>query len=104
VSRITVFTSCDNSLIYVPNTFTPNNDNTNDVFRIRGQGISRVNYFRVFDRWGKLVYEANNVENPDDAAWNGALNNDKSKPENSGVFVYLFRDTVHHRAGCHRQG
>ena len=87
---ITVFTSCDNSLIYVPNTFTPNNDNTNDVFRIRGQGISRVNYFRVFDRWGKLVYEANNVENPDDAAWNGALNNDKSKPENSGVFVYLF--------------
>ena len=87
---ITVFTSCDNSLIYVPNTFTPNNDNTNDVFRIRGQGISRVNYFRVFDRWGKLVYEANNVENPDDAAWNGALNNDKSKPENGGVFVYLF--------------
>ncbi len=87
---ITVIQSCNNSLIYVPNTFTPNNDNTNDVFRIRGQGISKVNYFRIFDRWGKMVYEATNVENPDDAAWNGALNNDKSRPENSGVFVYLF--------------
>jgi gliding motility-associated-like protein len=87
---ITVITSCDNSLIYVPNTFTPNNDGTNDVFRIRGQGITKVNYFRVFDRWGKIAYEATNTDSPDDAAWNGGLNNDSTKPENSGVYVYAF--------------
>lgn len=87
---VTVITSCDNSLIYVPNTFTPNNDGTNDVFRIRGQGITKVNYFRIYDRWGKIAYEATNVDNLDDAGWNGGRNNDSSKPENSGVFVYTF--------------
>jgi gliding motility-associated-like protein len=87
---ITVYQSCDNSLIYVPNTFTPNGDGKNEVFRLRGQGITKVNYFRVYDRWGKLVYEANNVDDPDSAAWNGGLHNDTSRPENTGVFVYVF--------------
>lgn len=87
---ITVYKSCDNSLIYVPNTFTPNSDGKNDAFRLRGQGISKVNYFRVYDRWGKLVFEANGVDDPNNAAWNGGLHNDLSKPENSGVYVYVF--------------
>ena len=87
---ITVYQSCNDKLIYIPNTFTPNGDRVNDAFRIRGQGISKVNYFRIYDRWGKLVYQAENVTDTDDAAWNGCLNNDQSKPENSGVFVYVF--------------
>jgi gliding motility-associated-like protein len=87
---ITVYQSCGGNLIYMPNTFTPNGDGKNDAFRIRGQGISQVNYFRVYDRWGKLVYQANDVEDPDQAAWNGCLHNDLSKPENSGVYVYVF--------------
>ncbi len=87
---ITVYQSCNNSLIYVPNTFTPNGDGKNDAFRLRGMGISKVNYFRVFDRWGKLVYEADNVDDPDFAAWNGGLHNDLNRPENSGVYVYVF--------------
>jgi gliding motility-associated-like protein len=87
---ITVYQSCDNSLIYIPNTFTPNGDGRNDVFRIRGQGITQVNYFRVYDRWGKLVYEADDQTDTDHAAWNGGLHNDTNKPENSGVYVYVF--------------
>ena len=87
---ITVFQSCDNSLIYIPNTFTPNGDGKNDAFRIRGEGITQVNYFRIYDRWGKMVYEANDVPDPNNAAWNGCLRNDQSKPENSGVYVYVF--------------
>jgi gliding motility-associated-like protein len=87
---ITVYQSCGNSLIYVPNTFTPNGDGNNDVFRIRGQGIAKVNYFRIYDRWGKKVFETDNADDTDIAAWNGGLNNDTGKPENSGVFVYVF--------------
>jgi gliding motility-associated-like protein len=87
---ITVFQSCDGSLLYIPNTFSPNNDGVNDIFRIRGQGITKVNYFRIYDRWGKLVYEADNVADSNDAAWNGGFKNDGGKPENSGVFVYVF--------------
>ena len=74
----------------MPNTFTPNSDGKNDAFRLRGQGISKVNYFRVYDRWGKLVYEATNADDPNNAAWNGGLHNDLGKPENSGVYVYVF--------------
>jgi gliding motility-associated-like protein len=87
---IAVYQSCDNSLIYVPNTFTPNGDGRNEVFRLRGQGITKVNYFRVYDRWGKLVYEATNADDADSAAWNGGLHNETGKPVNSGVFVYVF--------------
>lgn len=87
---VTVITSCDNSLIYIPNTFTPNTDGRNDVFRIRGQGITKVNYFRIYDRWGNVVHEVTGADNPDDAAWNGGKRNDRARPENSGVFVYVF--------------
>jgi gliding motility-associated-like protein len=88
---VTVYQSCDNSLIYVPNTFTPDNVNgKNTVFRLQGIGIKQVNYFRVYDRWGKLVYQAENEADPNHAAWNGGLNNDTNRPENSGVFVYVF--------------
>jgi gliding motility-associated-like protein len=89
---ITVFRSCDGSRIYVPNTFTPNNDGVDDVFRLQGQGISMVEYFRVYDQWGKKVYDAENVQDPNDAAWNGGLNNDNmNKPMNTGVYVYEFQ-------------
>lgn len=89
---VTVFRSCDGSLIYVPNTFTPNSDGVDDVFRLQGQGITMVEYFRVYDQWGKKVYDAENVEDPNDAAWNGGLNNDNlNKPMNTGVYVYEFQ-------------
>jgi hypothetical protein len=87
---ITVYQACDGSIFYVPNTFTPNNDGTNDVFRIRGKGISKVNYFRIYDRWGKIVHDATNAKDGDEAAWNGGFHNDLAKPENTGVYVYLF--------------
>ena len=61
--------------------------------RYSGQGITKVNYFRVYDRWGKLVYEALNADDADSAAWNGGLHNDTGKPENTGVFVYEFEIT-----------
>ncbi|MDQ6755450.1 MAG: gliding motility-associated C-terminal domain-containing protein, partial [Bacteroidota bacterium] len=39
---------------YVPNAFTPNGDGLNDVFNAMAPGIKQTNYFKVFDRWGKL--------------------------------------------------
>jgi gliding motility-associated-like protein len=88
---ITVIQSCDGETVYIPNTFSPNADGNNDRFIIRGLGITKINHFRVFDRWGKVVFEANNVSSKsDDASWNGGLKNDLGKPENPGVFVYEF--------------
>jgi gliding motility-associated-like protein len=85
---ITVLTTCNGDIVYVPNTFTPNNDGHNDVFRIRGNGVTKINHFRVFDRWGNKVFESLDVSpNSDLAGWNGKMNN-IGMELNPGVFVY----------------
>jgi gliding motility-associated-like protein len=48
---------CDDSFIYVPNAFTPNGDGENDVLFVRGELIEGM-LFRVFDRWGEMVFES----------------------------------------------
>ncbi len=86
---ITVFESCGESPIFVPNTFTPNGDGLNDGFTIRGAGITKVKTFRIFDRWGKMVFATENAPvNSASATWNGT---DMSGKElNPGVFVYMY--------------
>ncbi len=86
---ITVLNSCDQSIVYLPNTFTPNGDGINDIFMIRGIAATRVNYFRIFDRWGKLVYETlNGAANETNWGWDGT---DRTGEKlNSAVFVYTY--------------
>ena len=42
--------------IFVPNAFTPNNDGRNDVVRPTPVGIKEFKYFKVYNRWGQLIY------------------------------------------------
>jgi gliding motility-associated-like protein len=56
--------------IYVPNAFTPNGDGKNDIFRPFPVGISNFKYFRVFNRYGQLVYQTSQAF----AGWDGRLN------------------------------
>jgi gliding motility-associated-like protein len=86
---ITVFESCGESPIFVPNTFTPNGDGLNDGFTIRGAGITTIKNFRIFDRWGKMVFAAENAPiNSAAASWFGTDMNGKEL--NPGVFVYMY--------------
>ncbi len=48
---------CEDPFIYVPNAFSPNNDGNNDVLYVRGNYIENM-IFRVFNRWGELVFES----------------------------------------------
>lgn len=79
-----------NRKFYIPNTFTPNNDGRNDLFRIRSRisSIRKVNTFQVYDRWGELLFERNNFrpqeENERDA-WNGTY---RGKELSSETFTY----------------
>lgn len=56
--------------IYVPNAFTPNNDGINDVFRPFPVGISTLNYFRVFNRQGQIVFQTSQPFK----GWDGNIN------------------------------
>ena len=77
---------CQSSQVLMANAFTPNGNAANSVFMVRATGISSVKSFRIFNRWGRLVFERNNFA-PNSAAygWNGFIN---GKPADVGVYVY----------------
>jgi gliding motility-associated-like protein len=60
-------------IIWVPNAFSPNGDGINDVLKIIQGGYGRLNFFRVFDRWGEQLFYSVNLSE----SWTGT---DKGKP------------------------
>ena len=70
--------------IYAPNTFTPNNDQKNDYFKIVGYNIKEVELL-IFDRWGTLLYSGTGL----DAQWDG-----KYKGKNSQQDTYVWKAKI----------
>lgn len=48
---------CEDPYVFIPNAFTPNGDLENDVLYVRGIWIEKM-IFRIFDRWGEMVFES----------------------------------------------
>ena len=65
----------------VPTAFTPNGDGVNDVIYVDGWGIKKLNYFRIFNRWGQVLFESNDIK----IGWNGIYN---GVPQNMETYVY----------------
>jgi gliding motility-associated-like protein len=84
---LTIHVVCNRGTLYIPNTFSPNGDGMNDRFYPRGKGVFMIKSFRVFNRWGELVFERLNF-NPNDAGagWDGKY---KGKLLSPDVFVYV---------------
>lgn len=78
-----------NPIISFPNAFTPNGDGKNDRFRPQFKGLIDVDYFRVYNRWGQLLYESTNIIEGWDGTYKGVL-------QEVGSYVYLLggRSTV----------
>jgi gliding motility-associated-like protein len=74
--------------IYIPNIFSPNNDGVNDLFNIyAGPQGALIRSFKVFNRWGALVFSADNFEAGDNGpGWDGTYLGQAVKP---GVYVYF---------------
>jgi gliding motility-associated-like protein len=85
--NVTVHVICNGTNVFIPNTFSPNGDGTNELFYPRGTGLFKVKSMRLFNRWGEMVFEKNNF-NANDAAfgWNGTY---KGVKLGSDVFVYM---------------
>ena len=73
--------------IYLPNAFSPNDDGFNDLYMIYGGlGVAKVNLFRLYNRWGGLVFEKTNFDvNDPSQGWDGRL---RGKLLQEGVFIY----------------
>lgn len=72
--------------IFVPSGFTPNNNGDNDVLKARGNCIKELD-FKVFDRWGELVFQTNDQN----IGWDGTY---KGKPALAGVYVFYINAVV----------
>ena len=72
--------------VYVPDAFSPNGDGNNDFFYLQSQNPYEIEVFRVFNRWGDLVFEAKNAFSNDRlAGWDGNFN---GKPLPAGAFAW----------------
>ncbi|MBI2731231.1 MAG: gliding motility-associated C-terminal domain-containing protein [Sphingobacteriales bacterium] len=67
---------------FVPNAFTPNTDGRNDTFKPIAAGISVFKYFRIYNRWGQLVFSTNRLKD----GWDGTL---KGREQPLGVYVWV---------------
>jgi gliding motility-associated-like protein len=68
--------------IQAPTAFTPNGDGANDRFQPAYIEITRLQYFRIFDRWGKLIFETSDMGQTWDGTYQG-----KPLPMDTFVFV-----------------
>ncbi|MEO8413131.1 MAG: PKD domain-containing protein [Ginsengibacter sp.] len=83
---ITIYIECKDANILMPTAFTPNSDGLNDYFYPLTRGIKSITKFSIYNRFGKLVYEAKNFPpNDQTLGWNGKVN---SADQSTSVFVY----------------
>ncbi|MBN4061927.1 gliding motility-associated C-terminal domain-containing protein [Bacteroidales bacterium AH-315-I05] len=77
----------ESEIVYLPNIFSPNNDNENDVLWVRGAGIKELRLM-IFDRWGEKVYDSEMIVWTGDKTigWDGTF---RGKVMNPAVFVYV---------------
>jgi gliding motility-associated-like protein len=70
--------------IFVPTAFSPNNDGLNDKLTPIPVGIQQFDYFRIFNRWGQLVFSTHKIGE----GWDGRL---KALEQGNGSFVWQVR-------------
>jgi len=67
--------------IDVPTAFTPNGDGTNDVIFVRGWGLKELVSFKIYNRWGEMIFESNNLN----IGWDGTY---KGRIQEVETYVY----------------
>ncbi|MDP2388261.1 MAG: PKD domain-containing protein [Bacteroidota bacterium] len=87
---------CDEGSVFVPNTFSPNLDGSNDVLYVRSNFVTDL-YFAVYNRWGQMVFETTDIKK----GWDGIYNGMKSDP---GVFGYYLKYKCNNGEESFRKG
>jgi gliding motility-associated-like protein len=71
--------------VFVPNAFTPNADNKNEVFQVFGNACTETDRFIIYNRWGQKVFETNR---PYTEFWDATI---KGKPAKKDVYIYVLK-------------
>jgi gliding motility-associated-like protein len=70
--------------VFLPNAFSPNGDGLNDHFAPISQFVLNNYLFQIFNRWGELIFEANEPG----TGWDGTF---KGVEQEGGVYIYVLR-------------
>ena len=75
-------------MVHIPNAFTPNRDNVNDVLGFDGLGFQRDEFseltLRIYNRWGQRVFETDTYGD----FWDGTFKNQECQ---EGVYTYYIQ-------------
>jgi gliding motility-associated-like protein len=66
----------------MPTGFTPNRDGKNDIFKPFTVGVTNLNYFRVYNRWGQLIFSTAKLND----GWDGRVT---GVEQPSGTYVWM---------------
>lgn len=85
--QFTISVLIDNAEIFIPNAFSPNGDNINDIFQpvFKFPNSTTIKEFRIYDRWGVQVYQRFDGAIGEIFGWDGTSNGEKMNP---GVYIY----------------
>ena len=81
---VTVRVYKTNPKVFVPTAFTPNGDGLNDVIRPIAVGVKNIEYFRIYNRWGQMVFSTT----INGAGWDGRID---GRLQSSGTFVWMVK-------------
>jgi gliding motility-associated-like protein len=81
----------------IPSAFTPNNDNLNDVFRVEQWIHFELTYLRIFNRWGDLIFETDDIFH----GWDGTA---FGEAQPVGTYVYVISGADEKGAHVGRKG
>ena len=81
----------------MPNAFTPNGDNMNDLFRLKDVGLVRGFHMMVYNRLGQQIFETSNPEK----GWDGTLNGIQ-QPSGTYVWFINYIDLENNPGVCER--
>jgi len=83
--------------IIVPNAFTPNNGGSNGILKVNAFGIQLLKYFRVYNRWGQLVFATSNG----DVGWDGSVGGQAAA---AGAYVWVAAGIEYNGRPVEREG
>lgn len=77
------YEDCAN-IVFVPNAFTPNDDNLNDILKVKAYfKIDEFN-MKLFNRWGQMIFSSNSLFN----GWNGKIKSQQAPP---GMYTWVIQ-------------
>jgi gliding motility-associated-like protein/uncharacterized repeat protein (TIGR01451 family) len=87
-NKIVTVIGCEATNIYVPDVFSPNGDGINDVVKAVCVGIAKFKFFKIYNRWGNILFETTD----ESKGWDGRFRG-QNQPADSYIWLVEGIDT-----------